>query len=64
MILKKYTFDIIRKDSFPNIILIRFSNKNDCEGDIFESLRDCRKAVNNNLLMDVFICSEILHEIL
>lgn len=59
----EYTYDIIRRDSFPSQILIRLANDSDKEADKFDSLRECRKSVNNYLRMDVFISSEILNDL-
>ena len=59
---KEYTFDIVRRDSFPARILIRYANENDDHCDKFDCLRSCRKSLNNVLRMDVFISSEILND--
>ena len=60
---RRFTYDIIRRDSFPTQILIRYENETDSEADVFDSLRDCRKSVNNHLKMDVFISCEIMSEL-
>jgi hypothetical protein len=60
---KGFTYDIVRRDSFPTQILIRYAYDNDSSEDVFESLRSCRKSVNNHLRMDVFISSEILNDL-
>ncbi len=60
---QEYTYDIVRRDSFPTQILIRLANSNDSEEDKFDTLQECRKSVNNHLRMDVFISSEILNSL-
>lgn len=61
---EKYTYDTIQSDSFPPTILIRFGYDGEDEADLFETLQECRKSVNNNLNMNVYISSEILKTIL
>lgn len=60
---RKYTFDTIHRDSFPRQFLIRFANSNDAEGDVFDTLLACEKALNNCVAMDVFVSLEILNSL-
>jgi hypothetical protein len=60
---QEFTYDIVRRDSFPTQILIRYTNDTDSPADKFDDLRSCRKSVNNHLNMDVFISSEILNDL-
>lgn len=59
---RKYTFDIIHRDSFPKIILVRYSTTSDSKGDIFDSLLEVRKIISNSLSMDIFVSEEILND--
>ena len=59
----KYTYDIIRRDSFPPQILIRYSRNTDSEGDTFHSLKDCRDSISTSLLMDIYVSAEILEDL-
>lgn len=60
---KKYTFDLIRKDSFPVQVLIRFANINDKKDDVFNSFISCRNAIKLSLKMDIFISLEIVEQL-
>ena len=59
----RYTFDLIREDSFPPKILIRYANHTDDKGDTFKTLKECRNSVKNNMLRDIYISNEILDNI-
>lgn len=58
---KKFTFEIMRRDSFSPRILIRYANSTDAEGDVFDSLEEVQGILNKVLQSDIFISAEIVN---
>ena len=55
----KYTYTEIGKKK----VLIRYSNENDSIEDTFDTYLDCKVAVSNRLIQDIFISMEILRDL-
>ena len=59
----KFTFDTIHRDSFPRQFLIRYATPKEIEsGDVFETLKECRNSLSKVMVMDIFLCVNILEK--
>ena len=59
---RKITFDVVHRDSFPRQVFIRLAFDSDREGDVFDTLEDCKAVIKNTMPMDVFVSLEVLNQ--